>query len=804
MAHSIHINYPIPTQNDVRNSVVVIEPQYVSVDDVLVHPTGFINSNILMNVKTPSKLNDKKLEKFSINDFATLIQSNSGDVVVLLDKVQRKFVNTPETMQTFFNAVASTELDILRGSVHTHSDFENKHEVAYFFKFGFGNSTDDQRKIYIPKQDTHLTNKKIMLIFDGQQRSTMLIILFYRGFYGINPAEKGSNAKRRPYLDLASIYEYTDSRGILKFKMHEKFLSDKHNPGLHFYSESEAKQHKEDKFEKGYYSNLICTQEFGTLNSYVIDGRLDSQLFIQKMIVKYDMHLNEAAFVKLDRLTHYMYDVLFVNKGIHIIIDEFATAESNSEGYMSMNALGTKASKEVVIESAINAETNTKFGLEISDPIGNLYCANNIKSSDIAARAMRSVISAMHNSRMFFYDEKVTGKKPKKKDAPILVTLGVGDGTTFNTQNAIINSDSNRTLYAKEYMKHKDNFSKATNATYQFLFADGKTKYRPELNFIDSLDDNNKCALIHMVWATYFYLSVGKIKFDPFSDKKQSYAILRSMFGVKSILECLSGEISFKYKTLSNFARAIAINSLKFTPGNIAKILEHHNIDWKLIIQKVNPRDFTSVGKNTDDTKYLKIVNNIADSIAQIESNKQADHIHNDQLMTTPALIGAKIDTVFANQTSHVIFDLKRFCHKFGDTLLNKMLLVDKINKAKSGQDPSVFFDDNVSHRNAIRVDYGMGLYSENETIDILKLRNFISLFIHTQKQRMHEYAKLNYLIMGSDDSLYPMEAITTKDAFEAMIEGTKMKTDFPALYNVIMNETTNALYKDNIMNNVK
>jgi hypothetical protein len=132
------------------------------------------------------------------------------------------------------------------------------------------------------------------------------------------------------------------------------------------------------------------------------------------------------------------------------------------------------------------------------------------------------------------------------------------------------------------------------------------------------------------------------------------------------------------------------------------------------------------------------------------------------------------------------------------------MLLTDKVNKAKGSIDPSVFFDDNKSHQNTIRADYNMCLYTEAETIEILKIRNILSLMIHIQKTNMGEYAKINYLMLGSNDALHPQEIITTQMAFDAFIEGTQMKDNFPLMYSVIFNDKTNDLHYSKLFSFVK
>jgi hypothetical protein len=795
----------IPSLKDINSSKVTVVPIVVTANDNIISKDE-LRELVTITIPEGNRFSDQNTDfiqmkftpaKWCRNVIDTINRNPDIECAILLDQNQRNYKNDMVSKKTFANDLGHMKTKNMEGSIDSHDDFANKHEVAYEFCL-YQDPSAPNRPTYNSAINNDYRYKLIILLIDGLQRTMMFLLIFFEGGYTRNLLDTSGDQWRYSYFDLSAFYPYYNSKGILCYKIFPSHLSAQKS-GHVFLSADEVKEFKANRTKKldGEYINLIPSQEFGKLDSYVRDGQLDVIHFVENMIAKHDLRFTRAAAESFINFTRFIYDRLFVCEDITVDLDTKSTPESNTERFLQINGRGLKMNKESMINSKLNGVSGVRYSKEILDPISDLYRMCDVKNPE--EKATRTLVSGNHkNTKLYFKDQKLR-EKLEKTENPLLLH-GKGNGTINEMQNTVLNNDQEATIWAKFFLTSTADVEEACKYTKEFFYADKTQNLRPSMNFMTSLDDDNKALMVHFIFITYFNMIVEGSNFDPYLINKkytQASQILRVMFGLKPITNSISTEISQKTKFCSNISRDLVINKLKFTPDNLKNVCEHRNCNWSPIMSLIVERDFTNATRNKDDSNYLHIVSNLLQR--PNAANKQADHIHPHSVINEPSKVTKKIDANFSGSTAAFKNEFKRFIVKYNNTPIGKMLLDDKANKSKGDEDPSIFFDENVVLRPTIKSDYKMNM-SDEQVIEILKFRNIIARMVHTQKTRLLEYATLNYGVCGEDSMRYPLKTVTNELAFDTLLQATNMEHDYPTLYDQVMNTSGSTLSRDTIL----
>lgn len=730
--------------------------------------------------------------------------------IYLLDKIQRRFANDNESMKTFFNIFINGEdLGILHASEDDEflnndieSPFNKKHKKAYKFIMDFNIGDSFTRGVYESGKEAAFLNKKIVLIFDGQQRLTMLTIFFGGGSFGKNKADKSGDKKRYPYLDLKHVVTEIDSHGILRYRLSTPSIITK-NSGVVFLSNDELSDKKYENM------HLVRISDFGDLDNPIFfnNGVFNPSTLLKIWKNKYNLDISPDIQQRYALFIIFMHAKLFKDESVSIIFDPNATSESNAKAFESQ-AYSARLGKETMIEGGLNSTSNTDFGIQISDKISLALIKFGISSEKIAFdKAIRTLVSGLHQNQTI----KCKGRE---LDKSIWVNPNnfYGDGTTNSLESFILNNGTERRKYTKHFMRKKEILMQSLNMFDEMIYKNQGTEKRDEYKFTDSLDDTTKSEIFHFIFITYVNTLIsGFSGYTPFktakknevSDSKKTANLIGALFVLNPLVKYLTNtEISAKVRALSMLSRTMVASKLNFTAENLILIQDYIKIFrefYPVYLKDVNPREFIAVSDNKEDTTYLKLLFN------QYNLNVEADHIHAETLLATDELISDKVDALFSDQgiPEYILEYYKNVISDTYDTSIAKCNVSETLNGSKQNTPPAEFFTSKPVFRDELREYYKLfkTTYLDNDIISLLSFVNYMSLLTHNNLVRLKTKLEFNKSI----STTYPDRDFTVEYAFDNLLENINLEIKYPLLFKYMMlDDMDNLLSKTYICSLVK
>lgn len=721
--------------------------------------------------------------------------------IILRAICQRPYMNTnEERLKHMFNLVGKGGLIRLDVSKSSYADAIEKHKVAMTFENEFVSECVLDEVVDFDDKQPILNNKEkfgedvyVTLVVDGQQRTISLTELFFTGCIGV---DKDGN-HRKPYLDLDKLVMEINSNDYLEFSLSGDTVSTK-NTGLVLYSDDELNSTKEAKNKKGLSSNFICTHEFGLLPQYKINNDFDALLFVESMIEKYSLELDDETKVKFVYYSSFLYSYMFETDNLFVTTHLKSTKETNEAWFLSSNGLSIPASTEDDIIATFSTRSDGKFINNILNPIQKWLLRFNINGSDVRNRTIRQMIASFSKTSTH-KDNKLYMEGKKFKNVAIS-TFGYGTSKTYNLNNICLSDYSKSQNYVDHYMLNAENVEYAIKKTEKLFLISNKQDFKKYYKWMKYLPQDDLAYLLLFAFSTFIYEKENNAKTHILNSNKSVSSILKYMFIINPISSVIKGEIAAKSKRFSDIAKSFIANGLKFDVDNLANICNHYGIQWETTLPSTLHYDFENTHNNADDARRFKAIYG-GDS----NNKEQMDHQHDqhnsgcfETLSTTIEVAMPELDELYRK-------DFTRFIHATYNSSLNKRLLRKDTNNDKSDTNPAVYISKNgleAKHKNAIISGYGLTNYTDAERKKLLFINNYLSLAVHNIKCLSDEYVKENAIMR--DVELDDNDFVSKDDILTKIIKHTNMEDQYPSLYKAIMVDVDCVLYKDNILSIVK
>lgn len=824
-------------------SGVSVEPHNYNFDKSECQIIDFRNdkrfNKILNRASMPgSKNGTKRIRKVIAMKIVRLIKKSIDydlspeDEVMLLDKIQRRFVNDEESSKTYLNSffinsdigiiLASEDDEYLNplkdengviikdenGNIINDSPFGRKHRNAYGFNIHFNKGDSYVRNVYKSGTEDNFLNKKITLIFDGQQRLTMMSIFFGGGSFGVNDEDQSSDKKRYPYLDLKHIKVEISNQDNYIVRLSPEALS-KPKTGLVYLSNDEY----DFIVSKTKNMHLIKTSEFGKLDEYIKNPNNIVDYIgdvLESWKLKYGIYATPEIQYTYGIFIQYMYEKLFVAETCMIHVDYDATAETNAQTF-EKQSYSSVLHKEDMIEGGLNSKSDTMFGIKIADKIALEFIKFGVsKEKDANIATMRLLISGLHrNSKI----KSVGNKKIDKFWNCKNISTFYGDGTTNTLETLFINDESEKIKFTHHFMRYETELMKALDDLRDLVYVNKNSEFRSEYKWIETVDSITKIDVFHFIFIGLFNKIIGGSKKRLFGhtkkhdgmESKRTAKLIEGMFRLNPIDNDIPTEISSRRKTYTMISRTLVANKLSFNVVNLKKVLQSDvmNISYNPYMSNYIDREYTRQSDNSFDTLYLEAIYNV--------HGTQGDHIHDFASTKTLLKTQKKVKSMFVSYRLNDIYleYLARMIFDFNDTIIGKMPLETNTNNVKSNTLPHEFFEDHTTEDQKIHIRNGynlpVSLYSDDDVIQLLKPKNILSLWTHNSLSLLRAKNKLNIEIAGEFKDDYVERVFDSSIAFDIMLKNMKLEETAPLLYSFLHDENNGTkLTKNNIIKLVK
>lgn len=783
-----------------------------------------VNNTLKGKTLASERINKIFYEKTSIVDAVKQIEATINNQLVnissnnlkhkitklVLDKIQRDFVNDESGMKTMFSVLINDSLDTIKVSRKTEENFIADDGIAYHFVVNYEAGTSHKR----PKFEISISTDEmetIEIIFDGQQRLTMLAIFLI-----------GTYHDKIALLDLNSLEMYEESCIKARFKQEYR----KEGKGFIFINKDELVKKCEE-------NNYIPTHAIYTFKNFVHDGIFDASECLVSLVNSYKVDVTtENVEIYITILKH-LYDVFYVaNMVVKEIYEQFTSDESATR-YMNLNSYASVQDNSDRIRAKLNHYTKAEFQNSIINPYSiaatkyaNLpRVGNNDKPliDDKASMkyALRSCIAHNHKRKRSLPNKDETNRFIGKNLA-FFSSFGYGEGKTKETNEDIIeNGDIYIADYANAYSLYTDEWDAAIEQFKELISFESNNSIYSGFSYLNAMsaDDYNKAQ--HFMVGVFYNQNVlntyyatqkknGKNKtghsiniFGDLSNKDnidRIAAINKKILKLEKIYDNFkSSETSNGYRLLTLIGRVLVANELSYTIENIQWVIDNLSgiTKYDILFDINNPSNVfynpKLSGGNIEASRFLASIE--PNPITWIKT--QADHIFPENIMmdynqVIDMVISELNDTLeytqkdgkTFNETSYLVMDITRFITTYYDSIVFKSKLDVERNKAKGSRLPRDYMS-SPNKFSKMKDDYDMRNYGFYEAFELLAPKNFFGMLVWRNKVMMEKMIVVNAAMDPNTD--YSAIHIDTKFAFEHLLKSFRIADDFPSLYEFLV-----------------
>lgn len=747
----------------------------------------------------------------TVNNQLTNTAANLKDKIkkLVLDKIQRDFVNDENGMKTLFSVLINDSLDTIKVSRKTEEDFISDDGIAYHFVVNYEAGTSHKR----PKFTISISADKfetIEVIFDGQQRLTMLAIFLIGTYHG-----------KIALLDLDSLEMYEESCIKARFKQEYR----KEGKGLFFSNKDDLVKLCEEK-------NYIPTKAIYTFKNFVHGGIFNASECLVSLINTYNVVVTTDNVGDYIAILKHLYDVFYVANMIVKEIYEQFTSDESATHYMNLNSYASTQDSSDRIRAKLNHYTKTAFQNDIINPysiVATKYAnlpriGNNekplIDDKSSMKYALRSCIAHNHKRKKSLPNSNVANQFIAKNIA-FFTSFGYGEGKTKETNEDIIeNGDIYVAIYANTYSEYKTEWDNAVQQFKDLISFESNNSIYSGFSYLNAMSDDDYNKAQHYMVGLFFSQNVlnkyhakqkenGSSKtnhiINIFGDLNNKDNIDRIATINKKLLKLekiydnfKSSETSNGYRLLTLIGRVLVANEMEYNTKNIQWAIDNMGgiLKYDVMYDINNPSQIfynpKLSGGNIEASRLLAAME--TNTITWIKT--QADHIFPENIMMDHHQV---IDMVVSelneleytqkdgtpfDAKSYLVMDITRFINTYYDAPIFKSKLDVERNKAKGSRLPRDYMSSSIKFHK-MKDDYDLRDYTYTEASELLAPYNFFAMLVWRNKIMMEKMIAVNAAMNPTVD--YGNIIIDTKFAFEHLLKSLKISDDFPVLYDFLV-----------------